>query len=343
MNAGGSKGQIVLCLLLTALILAVAELLVITLTVLLLIFAGVLFGIFLNGISSWIADYLPLSYVWANALVVTVLIVLVCLGVYYLGSQIAEQATELQSQLEQSAQNLSEKLRESDWAQQFFNQDSNLSNIFSGKTMQNLMRGMQQVAWLITGLLVIFFVGLYLAFDPALYEEGFLQIVPPRRREFAKEIMRRCRTVLGYWIVGRLVSMSIISLITMIGLWLLDVPLAISLGVLAGLLTFIPNIGPVIAAVPQALLALQVGINTVLYVILFNLALQGVESYLVTPMIQRYEVSLPPALTIFAQLLMGLLVGVIGIVMAAPMTAAIIVLVNILYLGNDATPAPEKT
>jgi predicted PurR-regulated permease PerM len=108
----------------------------------------------------------------------------------------------------------------------------------------------------------------------------------------------------------------------------------VALGVLAGLLTFVPNVGPIVAAVPQALLALQVGAATVVYVIIFNVVLQTIESYLLTPMVQQYEVSLPPALTIFAQLLMAVLVGVIGIIMAAPLTAAIMVLVQILYLRD---------
>ena len=128
--------------------------------------------------------------------------------------------------------------------------------------------------------------------------------------------------------------MSIIGVCTGLGLWLLGVPLPLSLGVLAVLLTFVPNVGPIIAALPQTLLAMQMSTNTALYVIVFNIALQGAESYLITPMVQRYEVSLPPVLTISAQLLMGLIIGVIGVMMAAPLTIAVMLLVQMLYIHD---------
>lgn len=109
-------------------------------------------------------------------------------------------------------------------------------------------------------------------------------------------------------------------------------PLPVTLGVVAALLTFIPNIGPLLAAVPQVLLAFQVGTDTVLYVILLNMALQFVESYLITPLVQYYEVSLPPALTISLQLLLGVSLGVIGLVVAAPLLVVALVLVQMLYI-----------
>ncbi len=107
-----------------------------------------------------------------------------------------------------------------------------------------------------------------------------------------------------------------------------------TLGVLSALCTFIPNIGPLLAAVPQLLLAVNSGGNTVLYVLVFILILEGVESYLVTPMIQKYEVSLPPLLTIAAQFLMGALLGIIGLMMAAPLVVVATVLIQMLYIED---------
>jgi predicted PurR-regulated permease PerM len=128
--------------------------------------------------------------------------------------------------------------------------------------------------------------------------------------------------------------MSIVGILTSLGLWLLGVPLPITLGFVAAFLTFIPNLGPLLAAVPQALLALNVGPQTVVYVLIFNLVLQGVESYLFTPIIQRHEVTLPPILTIAAQLLMGVLFGIIGVMMAAPLVVATMVIVQMLYVHD---------
>ena len=128
--------------------------------------------------------------------------------------------------------------------------------------------------------------------------------------------------------------MIIIGVLTAVGLWLLGVPLALTLGLLAALLTFIPNIGPILAVVPAALLALLQSPTRALYVVLLYLGIQTVESYLLTPLMQKRTVSLPPALTIFAQVLMGILVGRIGLVLATPLTAALFVLVKMLYVED---------
>jgi predicted PurR-regulated permease PerM len=114
----------------------------------------------------------------------------------------------------------------------------------------------------------------------------------------------------------------------------MGIPLPVTLGVVAALLTFIPNVGPILAAVPQPLLALNVSPQTAPYVLALNLVLQGIESYLITPMIQRHEVTLPPILTIAAQLLMGVLFGMIGIMMAAPLVVVALVLVQLLYIHD---------
>jgi predicted PurR-regulated permease PerM len=129
-------------------------------------------------------------------------------------------------------------------------------------------------------------------------------------------------------------SMIVVGLLTAVGLWALGMPLALTLGLLAALLTFIPNLGPTLAVVPAALLALLQSPTKSLYVILLYLVIQAVESYLLIPLVQRQAVSLPPALTITAQVLLGILVGGFGLVLATPLTAAVMVLVRMLYIED---------
>src|SRR5690606_44568 len=119
----------------------------------------------------------------------------------------------------------------------------------------------------------------------------------------------------------QLISMTVVGVLTGAGLWLLGLPLAFILGALAALLAFIPNIGPVLAAVPAVLLALADGPTTVLWVIGIYVGVQAVESYLITPVVQQESVSLPPALTISFQLLMGVLYGILGLALATPLAA----------------------
>lgn len=341
MNMQQASWRLLFAALVIGLILAVSNLFIITASVILLIFAGILFAIFLNGLAGSLARHTPLPYRWSYALVVVLLLALIAGGIYYLGSNILQQVTRLSEQLQSSGSKLTEQLKQYPWLQQVLPDMSNQDIAKQAtRALPAVKAGAQWLAWGITGIVVVFFVGLYVAYDPDLYETGLVKLVPPHRRGRAVDVLRRLRTVLGRWLVGRMISMCIVGVLTALGMWLLGVPLPIPLGVIAGLLTFIPNIGPLLAAVPQVLLAFQVGTDTVLYVILFILAMETFESYLITPMVERYEVTLPPALTICAQLLMGVLFGVIGVVMAAPLMASLMLIIQVLYI-RDALGDPD--
>ncbi|MCH5376056.1 MAG: AI-2E family transporter [Planctomycetes bacterium] len=335
MNRASILWRVLLTLLLISLILAVADLLVTAISILLLIFAGVLFGVFLNGVSGWLSRLSRLPYVASLGIIVGLLLILLVAGFYYLGSQIAQQATVLWSDLQSAGQNLLDRLAQYAWA------ESIVRDIRQGRFRMGgdgfaarLTTGVTWVVWGLTALLVVFFVGLYVAFDPDLYQSGLVRLVPKDHRQRWIAVFKQLHSALGSWIIGRLISMAVIAVSTMIGLWLLGVSYPIALGILAGLLTFIPNIGPILAAIPQALLALHVGTDTVIYVLVFNIGLQAMESYVITPLVQRFEVSLPPALTIVAQLAMGVVAGAIGIVTAAPLVVLGMVLVQMLYIRD---------
>jgi predicted PurR-regulated permease PerM len=327
--------QTVLALLLLALTLAAAGLLVSAISASLLFFAGILFGIALNWMSDVLNRRLPLSYRWAYVVVVAILVALVAGGSYYMGAQFFAQVSQLFEQLQSSGEQLLRRVEQRPELKRYLS-EVKLDHILSrtASVVFAMNTALQWLAWGITAIAVVFFVGLYVAYEPDLYEKGLVKLVPPENRALATDVLRRLRLVLGLWIMGRVISMLIVGVSTAIGLWMLQVPLPITLGIVAALLTFIPNFGPILATVPQALLALQVGTNTVLYVILFNLALQTAESYLITPIVQRHQVTLPPAMTIFAQLLMGVLFGAIGIIMAAPLTVTIMLVTQTLYIRD---------
>ncbi len=200
--------------------------------------------------------------------------------------------------------------------------------------------GIQSIGWALTSAIVIFFVGLYAAYDPHLYRGGLIKLVPIAKRDRADDVLDQSQTALSRWIVARLMSMSVVGIVTAVGLWIFGVPLAATLGVVAAILTFVPNFGPLLAAIPQILLALNVSPQVAIYVAAFNLVLQGLESYLLTPMIDRHEVSLPPIVTITAQLLMGATLGVIGVMMAAPCVVVAMVVTQMLYV-NDKLGDPK--
>jgi len=328
---------------LALLTLAASGLLVATLQVILLIFGGALFGLFLNSLAHALADHSLLPYRAAYAVVVLLFIAVMGGISYYSGFQIGQQVVRFAEEMRTATEQLNRRFEGSVWGEQYPHMLVRLrESLADGPGIfSQITRATGSLVWTATAMVVIFFVGLYVAYDPHLYQRGIVQLLPNHYRPRAREVMARLRATLTRWIVGRLISMSIVGAATSVALWLLGVPLPISLGVVAALLTFIPNIGPILAAIPQALVAFQLGSSTVMHVLLFNVALQTLESYVITPVVQQYEVTLPPALTISSQLLMAVLAGAIGIVMAAPLTAVMLVLFQMLHAdrqGGDEQP-----
>lgn len=176
-----------------------------------------------------------------------------------------------------------------------------------------------------TNTVIVGVIGLYLAFDPKPYVTGTLRMVPPQHRARAGEVLGRCATALRRWLVGRLISMVAVGVLTGVGLTILGVSLTPLLGLLAGLLSFIPNIGPLLAAVPGVLFGFLDGPAFALQVLAIYVVAQLVEGYLITPFVERRAVSLQPAMLLFVQLLFGVLFGLFGLLLASPLTVVIIV------------------
>ena len=197
----------------------------------------------------------------------------------------------------------------------------------------------------VTNLIILLVGGIFLASKPQLYRTGLIKLVPPSQRSHAATALDDCRTALRLWLKGRLLAMVLIGLLTGIGLWLIGVPSYFALALLAALLEFIPFFGPILAAVPAILLALLGSPADALLVAGLFLVLQQVEGNLITPIIQEHAVELPPALLLFALLAFGLLFGVLGVILAEPLTVAIFVLVKRLYVRealHTRTPMPGK-
>tara|TARA_R110002095_G_scaffold99706_3_gene87669 strand:- start:1424 stop:2602 length:1179 start_codon:yes stop_codon:yes gene_type:complete len=187
---------------------------------------------------------------------------------------------------------------------------------------------------LVVNSILILFVGLFLAVAPHTYRDGTVLLFAPERRDRIRELMNQLGDTLWHWLIGRFASM----LITGVGAWLilllLGVPMAGTLGIMTGLLTFIPNIGSLIAFLIVFLVALSKGTFTAAMVVPAYIVLQLIESYLITPLIQEKQVSLPPAMLISFQAIMGVLFGFLGAAVASPLLAAGKVVVEELYVKD---------
>lgn len=193
--------------------------------------------------------------------------------------------------------------------------------------------------------LVVIFAGIFLATQPRFYRTGAIKLVPPARRALVAEAMDESERALHLWLKGQLIAMVAVGLLTGVGLWLLGVPSAFALGLLAGLLEFIPFAGPILAAVPAVLLALAVGPDLALWVALLYLAVQQFEGYVLTPLVQQYAVDLPGVVLLFSLLGFGAIFGTLGIILAAPLSVVTYVLVKRLYVIealHTATPIPGE-
>lgn len=201
----------------------------------------------------------------------------------------------------------------------------------------------------IAGVLIIIFLSIYIGADPELYHRGLMQLFPPRGRGRAGEVLSGMATVLRRWLVTQLIAMVVIGSVTTIALLLLRVKAPFALGILAGLLEFIPTVGPILGAVPAVAMGFLDSPEKALYVALAFWGIQFAENHLLIPLLMKGGVNAPPALTILSQALMALLFGFLGLMCAVPLLAATMVAIKMLYVegvvgdnGSVVSKAPAE-
>jgi predicted PurR-regulated permease PerM len=173
---------------------------------------------------------------------------------------------------------------------------------------------------------------LYFAADPVRYRAGFLRLFPVGHRQRVGEALKAASRGLGSWLMGQGISMMFVGTTTAVGLALLGVPLALSLGVIAGVFAFIPFFGPIASGIVAVAFAFVEGPRTALYVAGLCFAIQQVEGDVLMPFVQKWAVSLPPVLAVVAVVVFGLLFGVLGIILATPLMVVVMILVRRLYV-----------
>lgn len=309
-------------------------------------FASVLVAILLADAANMLARRLPLSH--GAALAVTLVIVALMLAAtgLLLAPRIASQVSELSADLPAALEHFRSYLFRHPALQQLEQQLPSPGKLFADASIAS-RAGLifSNVLGVVGNAAVILFVAIYLAASPRTYIEGALKLLPPGRRPRARMVFRELGLTLTLWLRGKLLSMVIVGCALAISLALLDVPLALTLGILAGLLDFIPYIGPILAAIPAVLIAFAQEPSKALLVAAVFTVLQTLEGYLLLPMVERRTVSMPPALTVMMQVLMGIAFGLAGVAVATPLTAMLSVLIAMLYVQDvldDPVQLPAK-
>jgi predicted PurR-regulated permease PerM len=297
--------------------------------VLLVTFAGVLLGIFLLALRDAVARHTPLSSGWSLLAVLVALLGVFVAGVLLMAPRLADQLDEFVKRVPQFAEQAEDFLGQYGWGRAL------LETVQDGESMGGVTEGLgtffsvtvQGFGFLVTFLVVGFFV----AVNPGIYYAGMVRLMPIGWRRRTRQVLEEIGTTLRWFLVARAIAMSLVGLTTAIALMLLGIPLALFLGVLAGVLTFVPYLGPIIAGIPIVIIALLEGPDKGLYALLAYTVIQQVEGNIFDPLILQRVIHLPPAITVVSQILGAMLLGVMGIALATPFAAVVLVLVRRVY------------
>lgn len=339
------KRLLTICGVITFIILSVLILMYIF-DVILLAFGAVLLAIFLHGLANISRRYLHLSEGYSVLLVSFLLVAFLSLAVYLLAPSVAEQVRNLRQELPRSAQNARAFLQNYSWGKLIVEQMPGTDEViekFTDSAMLSRVGGFfSTTLGALTNIALMLLLAIYLASEPKTYIKGFTKLFPQQHHKRVREILYEIGETLSWWLIGKGASMLFIGVLTWIGLYFIGVPLALTLGLIAGLLSFIPNFGPILSAVPAILLAFIDSPTSALYVLGLFVLVQLIESNLATPLIERRTVELPPVLTIVSQLALAILIGAVGLILATPILAVVMVLVQTLYIQDILGDEPEN-
>ncbi|MEW6707290.1 MAG: AI-2E family transporter [Pseudomonadota bacterium] len=297
---------------------------------LMVFFGAVLVAAALHALAEPLARRARLSERAATAWVLAGLVALAALGLWLLGDPLSQQLQALRTELPRAWSALQR------WLQQLPLGNRLLELVGEVRDGELPLAGIAGAATrVLHGLgaaVLTLLMGVYLAFDVRLYRDGLVRLAPPARREAVGEALDATGRALTRWLRGQGITMLVVGAAVSIGLTLLGMPMALALGLIAGLLEFVPYIGPIASGLLAVLVAFVQGPQQALYVALLFVALQQVENHLLVPLVQRWAVALPPVLALGGVLLFGALLGPAGLILGTPLIVVTMVLVQKLYV-----------
>jgi len=334
---GSDPREVLVALLRTTVILGAAILVIWALSdVILLIFLAVLIGAMLRGLADWLTRLTRLP-TWATLALVTVVLVLLVGGIgWWVGPRFVKEGQQLWSQVSGKIQNLRHEYGSFLGAGAVPSKNGESALTHSAATVATSTLGF------FGSLLVVAATALYFAIAPRFYRDGVVRLFPIPYRARASEVLTKIGHTLQWWLLGQAIDMAVVGVLSGIGLFLLGVPLALALAVVAGLFTFVPYFGPIVSAIPAIIVAGTMGWSAVVWVVLIYLVCHAVEGYVVAPFVQRRTVELPPALTILSMTILAALFGILGLIVATPAMAAVLVIIREVYVRDVLGDAGEE-
>ena len=316
-----------------ALIAVIILLLKTTFNVLLLVLAGVLIAVFFKGFAGLIQSKTGWKEGISTVLSVVITLVVLVLMFWLMGAKIQQQAAQLSDTLPKTIDKAKDWIDDSPLGQKVVERLSSSDN--TNKAQSIIQTFFTSTFGVLGDIYVVLFLGLFLTASPHVYTKGIVKLVPAAGRPKAEDLLRKLGQNLKKWLKGKLFSMFIVFVLTAIGLAIIGVPMWLVLALIAGLISFIPNFGPMIALVLAALVGLMQSPSTALWIAGLYILVQILESNLITPMVQQKLISVPPALLLFGQMVMGVLTGGWGLLLATPVFLIVMILVQELYIKKQ--------
>lgn len=301
-----------------------------TFDLLVLVLAGALIACYFRGLS----DLIHKKTQWNQKITLSIATVgtfLIVLGaIYFIGDTIGSQTVQMKKEFPVMIDNLESHLENSSIGREVLEKGKEIksSENFEKFASRFLMTTFSGIA----NIYVVLIIGIFFTISPGVYVKGVLELVPPKNRKAANDVMEHLGSGLKKWLFGKFIAMLAVFILTAIGLVILDIPMWLTLAILAGLLNFIPNFGPLAAMVPAVLVAFTVSPTIALIVAGLYVVIQLIESSFITPQAQKKLIDIPPALIISAQVFVGALTGIWGVMFATPLVLIIIILVQDLYI-----------
>lgn len=297
--------------------------------VLLMALAGSLIAVYFHGLGDVIQRFTRMQRKWAMIISIVASFLILGILLWFMGTKIEVQIGQLSNTLPHTVSTVKAKLSHTMLGQK-------LLDNFSGRNSDKLMATVQTFFSTSFGVLgdvyIILLLGIFFTASPSLYKNGILLLVPKSKKELGKHIINRVSLSLKGWLKGMMVSVILITILIYGILSIMGIPAAMVLGLITGILELIPNIGSLLAMIPGVLLAFTISTNTGIIVALIYIIAQTIVANIVTPLLQKKIINMPPALTLISQLIMGALSGALGIILAVPLLAIIIILVDELYV-----------
>jgi predicted PurR-regulated permease PerM len=302
-------------------------------SLLLLVFAGVIISAYFYGVAGIFQRYFKWSPKLSIALSVILNILLLVAFFWFIGARIQQQVSQLTDTLPATIQKAKEQISQIPFGDKILQQLNSSGD--SKKSVAAVKSFFSSSFGVLSDLYIVILLAAFFTASPSLYKKGLVKLLPARAKDKGTELIEKISSLLKKWLKGQIIGIFFIAIVTAIGLLIIGMPLVLTLALIAGLMNFIPNFGPLIALIPAVLIALMQGPATALIIFGMYTFIQIFQSAVTQPLVQKKMINIPPALTIIGQVALGALVGFWGVLLATPFVAILMVVIEELYTDKQ--------